>query len=231
MGLHKSTLTMVPGTKMYTRERLRAMEASKYDRTYFESEYWAEDLPGRSGNRGLSYDDPDHSKRFSFLADLLCQHFSFNIVLDAGCGLGGVAQGLCTKGKEVRACDLSEYAMNHCCASGLPCVQAGLHDLPFRDQEFDLVFCSDVLEHLIVDDIFDAVRELIRVTRQHLVLTINLDNPYSFHPTILSRETWLSLFLRSGELTHDEETERRLFGASLTHPEYDWFCLRRSPAL
>ena len=212
----------------YGREWLRAREAQKYDADYFASHYWAEDLPGRCGNRDLSYDDEDHSRRCSLLADLLLQHFQFETVLDAGCGLGGVLANLQLAGKEAQGCDVSEFAVSHCNARGIPCQLASLHDLPFANERFDLVFCSDVLEHLIVDDAIDAVHELTRVTRRNLVLTINLDNPYRFHPTILSRDTWISLFLRSTELTNDESSERLVRVASNARPEYDWFCFRRA---
>lgn len=206
------------------REVFRAKEIRKYDRAYYEHHYWAEDLPRQSGNRGLSYDDPDHVKRFAFLSKLLLENFQFNSCLDAGCGLGGLVEQLSANDKSVVGCEASEYAVGQCRKRGVLCEQAALHDLPFFGEQFDLVFCSDVLEHLIFDDVYDAVSELIRITKRDLVLTINLDNPYEFHPTILSRDNWYSLFLRDGLVVRDVQMEERLQNSSKVRPEYDWFC-------
>lgn len=218
------------GQLMYTsfnREHFRAKEISKYDKNYFDHHYWAEDLSGQSGNRSLSYDDPDHSKRFAFLSQLLLANFQFDTCLDAGCGLGGLVSQLTTNNKSVIGCEVSEHAVNQCQQRGMQCRLAALHDLPFHNEQFDLVFCSDVLEHLIVDDIFDAISELIRVTKRDLVLSINLDNPYEFHPTILSRDTWYSHFLRTGLLTRNVQAEASLQKASMDHSEYEWFCFSK----
>jgi SAM-dependent methyltransferase len=42
--------------------------------------------------------------------------------------------------------------------------------LPFEDNRFDCVLCSDVLEHL--ENIHHVFGELVRVTRRHLVLSL-----------------------------------------------------------
>ena len=42
--------------------------------------------------------------------------------------------------------------------------------LPFRDQAFDLVVCVEVLEHL--QDPVAGLRELVRVTSRHLLLSV-----------------------------------------------------------
>ena len=42
--------------------------------------------------------------------------------------------------------------------------------LPFRDDSFDTVLCSEVLEHL--EHPVDALRELNRVARRHIILTV-----------------------------------------------------------
>ena len=49
-----------------------------------------------------------------------------------------------------------------------------LGNLPFADNQFDLVFSADVLEHLEPREADAVVRELVRVTRRHLVLSISL---------------------------------------------------------
>lgn len=49
-------------------------------------------------------------------------------------------------------------------------VPADIHHLPFRDSEFDVVICSDVLEH--TPDIKRAVAELLRVAGKAVVITV-----------------------------------------------------------
>jgi len=47
---------------------------------------------------------------------------------------------------------------------GVKFVEATLPQLPFKDKEFDFVFCSHVIEH--VDDVAAGLKELARVARR-----------------------------------------------------------------
>ncbi|MEN0060550.1 MAG: class I SAM-dependent methyltransferase [Myxococcota bacterium] len=93
--------------------------------------------------------------------------------LDVGCGEGFVLQALGpAAGEHVHACDLSEAAVA-ACRSAVPGVEAQVAsatDLPYDDDQFDTVICLEVLEHL--EDPAVAVRELARVSRGHLVLSV-----------------------------------------------------------
>jgi ubiquinone/menaquinone biosynthesis C-methylase UbiE len=54
-------------------------------------------------------------------------------------------------------------------------VEAGvLTNLPYANNSFDLVFSADVLEHIHEDEADAVVRELVRVSRRHLFLSISL---------------------------------------------------------
>jgi len=214
----------VGGTE--NQQALREREIARYDQAYFSTHYWAEDIGKKGGgNRGLSYSDPLHIQRFAFLADRLVSGFEFKTCLDAGCGMGGMMNELIGRGKVAAGCDASPTAILSCQERGLRVKQARLDNLPYPSNSFDLVFCSDVLEHLLVFDIHNAATELVRVARQFLVLTINLDNPYEFHPTILSRSTWMSLFLSIPNVAHLSQVERDIQeNSDDRHPEYEWFC-------
>jgi len=48
-------------------------------------------------------------------------------------------------------------------------------ELPFKNNNFDLVFCADVLEHL--EDIYFVFDELCRVSRKYII--VSLPNPFS----------------------------------------------------
>lgn len=100
----------------------------------------------------------------------LYERVSPRTVLEVGCGEGYLAQHLLStssRPERFEACDLSvEYVID-----GMdPLAQfreASVYDLPYADDEFDLVVCCEVLEHLT--DPADGLEQLARVAR-HAVL-------------------------------------------------------------
>ncbi|MCU1237116.1 MAG: Methyltransferase type 11 [Candidatus Solibacter sp.] len=90
-------------------------------------------------------------------------------VLDAGCGEGEMLRrsvlpdGLHPVCLDLRADSLAEIAEPHR-------VRASVQALPFAARSFDVVTCLEVLEHL--DDPGSAVRDLARVARQAIVLSV-----------------------------------------------------------
>jgi ubiquinone/menaquinone biosynthesis C-methylase UbiE len=58
--------------------------------------------------------------------------------------------------------------------------------LPFKDKEFDLVVCTDVLEHL--ETIHAIYAELMRVSGKHVVITLPVPARISILKKILFRE-------------------------------------------
>jgi SAM-dependent methyltransferase len=214
-------------------EELRQGELAKYDQVYFNEHYWREDLPGCTGNHGLSYDDPDHSLRFSFLFESLIANEKAKRVLDVGCGPGLLLSQASTHGIDAWGVDCSPVARNlyyerenvklwdHF-------LVASATSLPFPSSSFDLCLCLDVLEHLPVLDGLHAIYEMCRVCSDHLICSINVDNPYAYHPTILSREQWVSLFEATDMVGYDADgsivLNRQI---KARYPEYDFFCFNR----
>ena len=88
------------------------------------------------------------------------------MVLDAGCGAGGVAGFL--DDLEVAGVDLVEP---DACPSNLTFRQASVMELPFSDRAFPVVVCVDVLEHLPLDARQRAVQEIVRVARRAVLIT------------------------------------------------------------
>ena len=96
-------------------------------------------------------------------------------VLDAGCGEGFVTRYLAQQNPALRltGVDLSKeaiaYAQDH--FGDLAHFRTGsLYKLPFSDNSFDVIVCSEVLEHL--DDTERAVSELKRVARRYVLITV-----------------------------------------------------------
>jgi SAM-dependent methyltransferase len=84
-------------------------------------------------------------------------------VLDAGCGTGRNLQDYRRLG-QTSGIEPDASAVEFCHRRGLgEVVQAGVEALPFEDGSFDIVFATDVLEH--VDDDAGALRELARVSQ------------------------------------------------------------------
>jgi ubiquinone/menaquinone biosynthesis C-methylase UbiE len=95
-------------------------------------------------------------------------------VLDAGCGEGIVAAWLSRAlpeaalvGVDARPDAVSEFRARN---PGVRAEVGDLYELPFGDSEFDVVMAIEVLEHF--ERPADALRELARVARTAVVLTV-----------------------------------------------------------
>ena len=98
------------------------------------------------------------------------------MLLDAGCGTGGLLRYLRRRAPTFRACgmDLSPDAIRYLrSAAPLPVARASVEGLPFRDGSFDVVTSLDVLYIEGVDD-RRALREFFRVLKPGGLLVLNL---------------------------------------------------------
>jgi SAM-dependent methyltransferase len=93
-------------------------------------------------------------------------------ILDAGCGTGRNLMEFAQLGP-AEGVDLSPQAVSFCQRRGLDGVrQAAIEQLPFEDGRFDLMFATDVIEHLADDG--PALTELRRVAAPggRLIITV-----------------------------------------------------------
>jgi len=84
------------------------------------------------------------------------------VVLDAGCGTGGMLKDLEKYGRVIGS-DLSEEAVKFCKLRGYEIVQCSVLATPFRADCFDAILALDLIEHL--DDDLAALRELYRICK------------------------------------------------------------------
>ena len=95
-------------------------------------------------------------------------------ILDVGCGEGFTLEMLRKKGigKKLEGVDFLDRAIKlgkkeH---PKLILKQGDIYDLKYKDNSFDLVICSEVLEH--VDDPERAIQELVRVTKKYCLFSV-----------------------------------------------------------
>lgn len=125
---------------------------------------------------------PGVTKRYCITYQIMkaLGHLQFNSLLDVG-GLEGYTAALArsTFNVNVRSCDLSRIACKRAKEIfNINSEQVDIHQLPYKDNEFDVVLCSETLEH--VADIKQATRELIRVCNKAVVITV----PHESAPVI-----------------------------------------------
>lgn len=133
-------------------------------------------------------------------------------ILDIGCSNGTAVNLLTTLGYEAYGIDVSETAIELAHQNGAKkCVLGSATSIPFPDQSFDAVICTDVLEHIFFEDLPVTLREMNRVARQYAFLKIStahekntgwvqylrktlkqdIDN---LHVSVLSLDGWRDLF-------------------------------------
>ncbi len=101
-------------------------------------------------------------------------------ILDAGCGEGFLTDYLARRDSSLRltGVDMSSEAIAYAedmFGERVRFRMGNVYKLPFSDNSFDVVLCSEVLEHL--DDPDLATRELTRVARRHVIITVP-NEPY-----------------------------------------------------
>ena len=117
------------------------------------------------------------SKRLELISEILPEKPSLKI-LDAGCGEGHLIERLIKKLKQhsYTGVDITDIALMKAkkrCPSAI-IQKMDLYHLDFPDNSFDIVICTEVLEHL--SDYSTAIKELKRVLKHGGSLIITFPN-------------------------------------------------------
>lgn len=99
-------------------------------------------------------------------------HLRFNSLLDVG-GAEGYKAYIIKKLFDIttKSTDLSEEACKRAKEIfDIKSIPADIHNLPFKDEEFDVVLCSETLEH--ARETRKAIEELLRIARRAVVITV-----------------------------------------------------------
>ena len=112
---------------------------------------------------------------------------------------------------------------------------ASLPNIPFDDDAFNVIFCSDVLEHLFPEDVDESFNEINRVTQKnsHIFLDIALvpeSNRYNdvlcqyqlenLHATLFSSEKWFDIFNQHNLKIQDYVVEHEVNGKKINGKDY-----------
>ena len=135
--------------------------------------------------------------------------------LDAGCREGKAlecALSLLGYREQLIGVDIVPQFVEAAVAAGMKCQVADLCALPFADHSFDMVFCSQALEHTY--DPLLALRELSRVSRTLLFIGVPIESDItpdrSHYVTASSIFGWMRLFEVLSEEWHVVDFWRNL---------------------
>jgi 2-polyprenyl-3-methyl-5-hydroxy-6-metoxy-1,4-benzoquinol methylase len=90
-------------------------------------------------------------------------------ILDVGCGDGFFLEVAAREGFSVFGVDSSDAAAK---AAKIPFALSNVSAIPFKDNSFDLVLCTEVLENLPKNVLRSALKELQRLSRKYLLIGV-----------------------------------------------------------
>jgi len=136
------------------------MEIDEYKNLYnLEASYW-----WHAGLRNLIY--TILKNKFLNIENLK--------ILDAGCGTGATLIMLNKFGDTI-GIDRSEHALKYSRCRGMDkIIQGSITDLPFKNNQFDIIISLDVLCHNWIDDDLKVLKEFNRVLKRSGISIINL---------------------------------------------------------
>ena len=159
--------------------------------------------------------DPTYTHATSFI-EWICKNVpKGSKVLDVGCATGVAVKALQDSGYLVKGVDISSEAVSQGTARGVEgLITAPADGLPFEDGTFDVVLSTDVMEHLPVELVPKALKEMVRVSSPEASILlkiatrvesnkkyqeITLKHGYkNLHLTAESFEKWCTFFQVAG---------------------------------
>jgi glycosyltransferase involved in cell wall biosynthesis/predicted TPR repeat methyltransferase len=170
---------------------------------------FGEDYFERGAATGVSdytaYDGNEWSQRHAAVID---EAFRVASCLEIGCAAGDFVREMRGRGVRCYGVDISRYSTARAAPElrGQSLAVAGSSALPFPDASFDLVVAIELLEHLLPGQVERTLRELWRVARHWVFVTVQNTTaaaPAHFfadltHTTMKSLDWWRESFRRAG---------------------------------
>ena len=206
-----------PRTKRDTSERasLKTEEdrliARKFDFEFFDGDR-------KNGYGGFNYNPrfwqpvvPDFVDHYDLKKD--------NYVLDIGCAKGFMLYDMMNivSGIKVRGVDISKYAIDNCMDQVKDYLSVGnAMDLPFEDNEFNLVISITTIHNLLYDECILALKEIERVSKGKSFITVDA------YGNDEEKKMMLDWNLTAKTILHEDEW-RELFDKAGYKGDYFWF--------
>lgn len=153
----------------------RVNEASKAEcakiAKQYGFDYW-------DGERKFGYGGYRYDGRWKPVAQKIADYYQLKPeqrVLDVGCGMAHLLYELTqvVPGLEVHGIDISQYALAHAKEEIRDSLKYGqAQDIPFGDDEFDLVISLATLHNLKIFDLKKAVQEIERVSKKNSYIMV-----------------------------------------------------------
>lgn len=159
---------------------------------------------------------------FDAIADKIVREIGPRTVLDAGCAMGFLVEGLRNRGIEAFGMDISEYALQQVHPDFRSYCWLGSVTDPLP-QKYDLIVCIEVLEHLTSRDAEHAIENFCQHCDDILFSSTPWDYKEITHCNVQPPEYWAKLFARYGFFRDVD------FDASFITPWAVRFRKRREP--
>ena len=156
---------------------------------FFDAYYFAHGC-GRAYQR-----DSTWLRAFAAIADRIVSDLNPRTVLDAGCAMGFLVEGLRQRGVEAYGVDISEYAIQNVHPEIRPYCRVGSVAEPFP-QSYDLIVSIEVLEHMSQAEAEQAIRNFCQYTDRILFSSTPFDYREATHFNVQPPEYWAEQFAR-----------------------------------
>jgi SAM-dependent methyltransferase len=134
---------------------------------------------------------------FNGIAEQIVKRIDPGTVLDAGCALGFLVEGLRKKGVQAFGIDISEYAINNVHSDVAQFCSTATITEPFP-QRYDLIVVIEVLEHLKPENAINAIENICNYSNDILFSSTPFDYKEATHFNVQPPEYWAELFALQG---------------------------------
>jgi SAM-dependent methyltransferase len=134
---------------------------------------------------------------FGGIAEAVVRTIQPHSVLDAGCAMGFLVEGLRQRGVDAWGVDISEYAIERVHQSVRAFCSVGSVIEPFT-RKYDVIVCIEVLEHMSAREAEQAVENFCAHTDDVLFSSTPFDYKEVTHFNVQPPEYWAELFAQQG---------------------------------
>lgn len=171
---------------LYNTEKQLKSRKERTTAGFYDAEYWGKDYQQRFGT---NYEEDDKQVQFEVEKKVnFIKRYMPNIesVLDVACSFGFLTAKLRDDGLDAWGIDISCPALDKAPERVKPYLkEMNVKDMSeFKDNRFELVTAFDILEHLYIEEIIEAVKEIDRVARKFIVVRLPVPS--------LTAEPWVA---------------------------------------